>query len=205
MKYVIPFLIILALTSCKSKEEQLKESILPVLTNAIVQDSLVHKIDSIKILKIDTLTDSLYAERRLLNKSKIFDYYLSRSKMYQTQAELDGQSAKLSQQQSTLYYEYLNSSTLSRMSADDAKSKIASLKENLAKSTVYIDSAKKVNAEMQKIENDLKIRKNKPKGFRGFLVTFNLLGTDKKNMEIKKDSMLLYLSPALRVLPINKI
>ena len=205
MKLTLPALLLILLVSCKSKEQKLKDAITPVLTQAIFQDSLVSKIDSLIIFKIDTLTDVEYSLKKIENLNRQATLYVSIRKSYYDRAELDQQSAKLSINQARLYTGILDSKTLRDMSLDEAKAKLKSSLELIKEGSLYSDTIKNLTKTAEEIERKIKAGEINRKSFKGYIAHFRIIGSDKKNIEVKRDSMYLYLSPAFRIIPQFKI
>lgn len=205
MKKSVLALILILLVSCKSKEQKLKESITPVITQAILQDSLVNKIDSLIIYKIDTLTDVEYSLKKIDNLNRRVAFYIEMRKSYYDRAELDQKSAKLNISQARLYSGILDSKVLRDISIDDAKAKLKSSQELLDKGSSYLDSAKNLNKIIDEIHKKIKNGEINRKSFKGYIASFRLMGSDNRNTEVKKDSMYIYISPALRIIPMSKI
>ena len=67
MKNFLIILMVCFCFSCKNKQDELGEKIEPVLKDNAVKDNLVTKVDSIKIYKIDTLTDAVMTQRQITN------------------------------------------------------------------------------------------------------------------------------------------
>ena len=86
------FLIVLLVCfcfSCKNKQEELGEKIEPVLKDNVVKDNLVAKVDSIKIYKIDTLTDALMTQRQITDLNSKSAIYAQMATKFITQAKLN--------------------------------------------------------------------------------------------------------------------
>jgi hypothetical protein len=203
MKYFYLAALVCILASCKSKEQKLKEKIIPVIDTIVLKDSLVHKIDSIKILKIDTLTDSLYAERTLTNKLRYYEFYTKMLSYNNDELGYLLSDIKLKRRQLELYSDLDGFSTLRKITKEEADDKIQEFKEKAKVGGLYQDSITLTKKEIAAISERLKQKKYNTKNFRGYFILFNILGSDKRNLEVRKDSLNLYLSPSFRVIPIN--
>ncbi|GAA4907061.1 hypothetical protein [Mucilaginibacter defluvii] len=204
-RYLTIITLIAFLISCKSKEEKLKEQFLPIISNVVKQDSLIYKMDSLTIFKIDTLSDLKIAQQQISNKSRDFEFFMSMVKSYNSQTELAYKSASLNAQQASLYYNILESDVLGDIAKDKVKTEVSRAKELSAKSQKYLDSAKLVNSQIDNLDKKIKNKKINTKNFKGYVVWFNLLGSDKKNMEVRRDSLYIFISPSLRVIPTSKV
>src|ERR1700753_1536838 len=86
------FLIILLVCfcfSCKNKQDELGEKIEPVLKDNAVKDNLVTKVDSIKIYKIDTLTDAVMTQRQITDLNNKSAQYAQLANKLVAQAKLN--------------------------------------------------------------------------------------------------------------------
>jgi hypothetical protein len=205
MKRFFLYIIVLLLFSCKNQHEQLRERIEPIIRAIVLQDSLISKIDSIHIYRIDTLFNLQYAKRRIINLNNAIDLYVSMSKSYFTSARLERQQAALHTDQARLYLTVLNSKALGKMELNDSKASLDSSASLSNQGNLYLDTAKSISSKINLIRDSIKAKKIASNNFLGYQVIFKILGSDKRNIEVKKDSLYTFLSPNFRIIPINKI
>jgi len=138
---------------------------MPVVVDIVKKDSLVAKIDSIVLWKIDTLSDAKFTERHIINQYRKVESYLEISKSFRNQASLEISQAKLNRQQAELYGGILESTTLQRIAIEDEDKNIKDYREHLTKSQTYLDSATNLNNEINKLDSNLKAKKINTKNF----------------------------------------
>lgn len=204
MKSKMIVIAVILLVGCKSKDQKLREQIEPILKTIAVQDSFVNKLDSIKIYKIYNLSDLEYAKRREINLLDKSDLYVKISKSFSEEGQLKEQSMKLSLSQERLYA-YLGSSLLVQTEKESIVRDGEELKKLITKAQLYNDSAKFFLDQQGIIRKKIESHKIDSTNFKGYVVLYRILGSDKRNMEVKRDSIKTYLSPNFRIIPINKI
>lgn len=188
--------------SCKSKQEKLRELALPIVKETVISDSLVYEIDSITIFKVDTLTDKKYQLRLLSKLFRTHDFYLNMVDSYNQTAKLYQSSARSMQNQAQLYG-YLGSRTLVEHELSRAKEKLEYSNTELANAKRYTDSAQIVFDRINSINNNLKAGKLDSVKFKGYIAWFKVKGSDKKNQEVKLDSMFVYLNESMKIIPVK--
>lgn len=189
------------LCSCKSPEDKLKEKMLPIIKTTILQDSVVSKLDSLVIYKIDTLTDLKIADQKIINASHTIDFYTSMAKSYFDQAELEQSNAKIKSSEAEMYLTILDSRALGMTSLEEAKNHLKESQSLSKQSDLYRDSAKYFIEAADKMEAQIKSKKLDSVTFKGYVPHFKVLGATDKNVVVKKDSMIMFLSPELRIIP----
>ena len=196
--------LLLCVVSCKSKHEQLVEQLTPVVAKAITNDGLVNKLDSVIIYKVDTLSDLQYAQVRLQNFTRQADYYLKKAELYTKMANAATESAELDVRQVRLY-SMLNADGLVQNAKDDATDDIAKSRESLKNNQLYKDSLEAVEKQMTIVDSNIKAKKYNAHNFKGYVAHFRVLGTDKKNVEIRKNALTMWISPAYRTIDMRTI
>lgn len=199
------FLLVFLIFSCTNKEEKLRQQILPVIREAVLNDSIVFSIDSLQITKIDTLTDlkdSLFKNQTL---GFLIKMEYSSIEFFNQIAELEGSSAKLSHSQASLYKSVLSSDVLAKSEIETAKRHIDEMGNNIDSAKLHKEKADYYNVRMKNILNLRQNKKIDSTTFRGYIAHFKLLGADKQNKLIKRDSDFVVLSPNLRIIPIGNL
>jgi len=203
MKKVFTLILACAIMlSCKSKQDKLKELALPIVRETVISDSLVYEIDSITVFKVDTLTDKKYQLRLLSTLFRKHDFYLSMVDSYNQTAKLYQSSARTMQSQAQLYG-YLGSRTLVEHELRQAKEKLEDSNAELDNAKKYTDSAQIVFNRIKVINNYLKTGKLDSVTFKGYVAWFKVKGSDKKNQEVKLDSMFVYLNESMKIIPVK--
>ena len=85
---------------------------------------------------------------------------------------------------------------------DNTKQKIDEIYGEVKK---YDDTSTLYLAEVKQIQDKIDQKKASTKNFRGYIVLFKVLGADKENTEIKKDSLTVIISPNYRIIPYETI
>ncbi|GAB3923121.1 hypothetical protein GCM10028827_09210 [Mucilaginibacter myungsuensis] len=187
------------LMSCKDKEEKLKDQMMPLLTDIIKQDSLVSKIDSLRIFKIDTLTE-LDIQERMMHRvranidhfQKLSDNSLEIAKLKMSQAQSSISSMKLSQA--------IDAYDLADIERDNAEKYAEESKDEAQQAKAYSDSSQKY---IKLLEDHAALRRAHridSVKFKGYIARFKLLGADKDNAAVKLDSMYVFFNENLRVI-----
>ena len=131
------------------------------------------KVDSIKIYKIDTLTDVKLKQREIADLNAKSTYYVQMTEKYIAQSKLE-------------------------KSAEN-------IKKITGKAQLYNDSSTNYQLQAMALQRRIDGHKFDSKTFKGYVISFGLSGSDKKNAMVKKDSVTLFLSPELKALPATKI
>lgn len=204
MKYqtIILLVSILFLASCKNEEEQLKVKMLPIIREMTLRDSVVAKLDSLIIYKLDTLTDLKMAVRRIDILNQLAGYYIRSAEFNNQMAEIHQSSASSHASSARLYYSVLDSKTLGDISKDDAKSELAKSNEQLKQAKLMSDSSKMMSDLAQKLLSDMKAKNIDSVTFRGFVPRYIIKGADKKGIQVT-DSMYVYLSKDLNIIQVK--
>jgi hypothetical protein len=200
----LAFLVLLCLIySCKSKTERLKAKLLPVIEKEVNTLGL-HKIDSLKILTIDTISDSLYAQLRQNamyfaadNYAKIANQNSSRSVELVYQAREAYNAAHME-----LYTP--DESTFRQEQMDVYHQRQAEASDYSAKCHKYLDSVNMALAEIKRLDKILVDKKTNKKNLLGYYVEYYLSGADDDNHEVKFDTLRLCISPSMRVMKIDQ-
>ena len=204
MKKLFPLIIAIGFFSCQSEQQKLKQKIDPILQNIVLQDSIAAKVDSIKIYKVDTLSDLRYAQRQINNLNAEIDYFLSVEKNYLNQSNLKKESASLELSQERLYAS-INSRVLVQTERDEITRDVNDMKELIKEGQNYSDSATIAINKSKQLQLKIDRKQLNSKNFRGYVILFKVLGYNKKNIEVKRDSLNIYLSPNFRIIPILSI
>lgn len=204
MKKLLLYISLLLFVACKNPDQELRGKLMPILHSAIIQDSMLSKVDSLRIIKIDTLTDLILAKRRMINLTMKADSYTEVARYCLDQAKLSQQSGELSLEQERLYAE-LNSPTLVDIQKNEVIRHSKDIKELINKAQLYNDSAGIYIKKQEAIQHQIDQHAIDPKNFKGYSVLFSVSDADKRNIEIKKDSLKLYVSPAFRIIPAKTI
>jgi hypothetical protein len=173
MKFLFIALLACIFFSCKNHEDQLKEKIEPALKSISVEEGLVSKVDSIKIYKIDTLTDVQLKQREIADLNTKSAYYIQTADKCMAQSKLE-------------------------KSAEN-------IKKLNGEAQLYNDSSTTCQLQATALQRRMDGHKFDSKTFKGYVVSFGLSGSDKKNAAVKKDSVTLFLSPDLKAVPATKI
>lgn len=197
--YTVSALLAISIISCKSKEDKRDQKILEVLPKVILDDSLAFKIDSIKIVKVDTLTelkDSL-SKISVLNRwyqteKNLADIESSTSKNLQSSMQLSLSQARL--------YRMLNSNVLVDSELESAKRYKDEAIEANNKATEHLERANLINKRILKIADLHEKKKLDSVNFKGYWVLFKVIGADKKNGFVKLDSLFVMLTPEYHII-----
>ncbi len=141
LNYSVIFTIVLFICACKSKEEELKEKMIPVIRELVLQDSTVSKLDSIIIYKLDTLTDLNTATRRVSMLTNLSNHFVNISEMDLQMAQFHQSSGKSRASSARLYYSVLDSKTLGDIELGDAKEEFAKSNRMVEHSKLMLDSS----------------------------------------------------------------
>lgn len=190
------------LYACKSKEEELKEAMLPVIRELTLQDSLVTKLDSIIIYKIDTLTDAKTALRRLFLVNDQMELFNSMAKSQQLLSDLYKSNADSRISSARLYYNVLDSEVLGDIERDNAREEFKKSRERLKESNLMLDSSEIMSTIATKLLSDLNNKKLDSTTFRGYIPRYIVKGADAKGVQVV-DSMYVYLSKDLHIIKIK--
>ena len=204
MKTLIFLIFVCLFCSCMNSNERLKQKLLPILNNEILTLG-VSKIDSIKIYKIDTISDSLYYQlrsNRLYHSLKYYmdkrGYYFSRQKDLDYQAEEAYNAAHMelyTPDQTEFRREQMDVYKQRSDEADDYKNEVQKYSDTLA---LFLN-------EVKRVENIMKTKKLKKDNLLGYFVSCNVLGVDKDNSEMKLDSLGFCISPTFRIMHLEKL
>jgi hypothetical protein len=204
INHFIFFALILLTISCKNEEEELKEKMIPVLTKITLQDSLVAKLDSIIIYKLDTLTDLNAAMRRLTMLNNLSDHYIRLAKFDTEMAELHQSSGKSRTSSASLYYSVLDSKTLGDIEIGEAKEYFEKSRESVKHSKLMLDSSTLMSNMASKILLDVKQKKIDSLSFRGYIPHYIVKGADKEGVQVA-DSMFVFLSKDLHIIRVKAL
>ncbi|MGN6181872.1 MAG: hypothetical protein ACTHNW_22010 [Mucilaginibacter sp.] len=194
----------LSLFSCKNKTEELKQKIIPIITTDLITKYSV-KVDSIKILKIDTISDSLYNKLRTNNlyndMQKYLDkenYYIDREKDLYNQAKDAYNAAHME-----LYTPDESQFRKEQMQTYNERADDAREYEGIVKN--YGDTLNAIMKEINSLEKIAKTSKLNTHNTLGYFVRFNLLGANKDNTQLKVDTMGYCISPTFRIMKMDKL
>lgn len=201
----LSFLLFLSILtfSCQTEEEKLKEKIEPVLRDLVLRDSLVAKLDSLKIVKIDTLTELEYASMQMLKLANLGSYYAERSKFYDELSNEANISAKSNLKLARRYLEVLESASLASSAHASAIEHLNKSGEFTNMSQVYADSVKYFFSKIDSIKERISKGEVDSVNLKGYIPIFKIIGADKKGFEVRKDSLNVLLSENLNVIPVN--
>ena len=191
------------LCACKNKQQKLEADIKPILMDIVKRDSLVSKIDSLIIIRVDTLTDIEYAQQRSIHYNAMASYYHSMLAITTEELDLKLDQAKRAGSVARSFDDL--SAQLANTYRENSKEYIKDAKKIQEKCKMYVDSESYFIRKDSIIARDLKYNKVDKKTFRGYIARFKLTGADKKNIYVKKDSMYAYISPQLRIIPVSSI
>jgi hypothetical protein len=197
----------LSIFSCKSKEQklaELKEKMIPILTSELTHKYSV-KVDSIKIFKIDTLSDSLYNELRtnvLYDKMQKYmdkrQYYFGRQKDLDNEADEAYDAAHME-----LYTPDEAQFRQSEMDTYSQRWDEAKDYQNIVQK--YSDTLNVIAKEIGILENKAKITKLNKRNFLGYFVQFHFIGADTNNSQMDIDSVRYCISPTFRIMQLDKL
>jgi hypothetical protein len=203
MRYSLIFLLSILFFSCQNKLEKLKEDIKPIITQRLISDSVIYKLDSLTIFKIDTLTELrkqvLIIKSLEINKSIFYtwcEFYKKYSEQY-----LDMGTKTLNDAET--HRNLLGDNVLSNTEASISIEQLNQGKTYLNKAQLYLDSTDMINAKIGLIDSIINA-----KGFDstiqiGYIVHYNIIGADRNGNEIKRDSLTKILSKELNFIKLN--
>ena len=180
--------------SCTSKEQKRDSEILKVLPNLILNDSLAAKIDSIKIIKVDTLTQLKDSLSKIAVLSRLYQRERLYADMESDNSKSLRQSMELSLSQARLYRE-INSSVLVESELESAKRYKDEAIASNKKAIKHLERANLINSRILKIADLHEKKKLDSTTFKGYWVLFKVIGADKKNASVKLDSLFAMLTP----------
>jgi hypothetical protein len=201
-KYILINLILILtiIIACQSSEEKLKIKILPILTKSILNDSNIVKINKLNIYKIDTLTDLKYntikiqfLELRISYFQGIQIVYLKSATEYMSQSVNDFKMADT-------YKEINGYSPLIDIYETSAIEFMELGKAENLKAKLYSDSSKIYEAQINSINKLIKNRKLDSVEIIGYIPYYNLIGSNKKGVELKIDSNRDFISKELNII-----
>jgi uncharacterized protein YcfL len=204
MKNIIPLLILtFMLASCQSEEEKLKIKLEPIVRNAVLKDSLAIKLDSLIIFKVDTLTEVDYAKEQIeIMKSKIW-YHLHMSSTFNERAEMNHTIAKAKQAKAKMYLNVLNSRTLAEIEADDANKDLQEGLTFLKQSELHTDSSSYYEKRIALMIANRRAGKIDSTKLIGYIPRYRIIGANNNGVEVRKDSMYMFISPNFNILQVS--
>lgn len=165
----------------------------------------VSKIDSIKIYKIDTISDFLYAAIR---QAKLF----TMSKTYLKTGYEYGDMVKEKKYQANEAYNNAHMELYTPDEESFRKQEMNIYNRRTDEGNHYLKEAQKcldtirmIQTELNKVNKKLADKKTQRHNFLGYYIRFRLLGSDKDNNELKLDSLAISLSPNLRIMQFDKL
>ncbi len=123
MKNFLIILLVCFCFSCKNKQDELGEKIEPVLKDNVVKDNLVAKVDSIKIYKIDTLTDVQFTQRQITDLNNKSAQYAQMATKFIAQAKLNQPSGDIKKLNDEIKL-YTDSSTTCQLQATGLQKRV---------------------------------------------------------------------------------
>ena len=179
MKFFLILLFALFLFSCKKKEEKLREKFIPLLTTMFTKEKFwVTKVDSIKIYRIDEISDMKYSLNGIDN---------------------------LKSEKS--FYGVLKESLDDALIGEKKKGSVSYFKDTsftVSDINKYKDTIQHIVKKMDSISEKIKTGKVSSENFRGYIVLLKLSGSF-DTTKVKMDSMRYFISPNLKAIPDYKI
>lgn len=206
LTFLLAFVCLLnAFTSCKSNDEKLREKVTPIVKKAIFDEyKSLSTIDTIKIYRIDTLNDLRYFIIRGDNLLSKANDLIALVKEYNNEIASKQYDAKTSISNIRIANEY-GSAILKEEASNSFDASVQTLGQLNSKAKKYNDTCQMLIQEYDKIALMVKQKKYNTKNIRGYIVAFKIIGADKHNTEIKKDSLSVVLSNSFRIIPYTQI
>jgi hypothetical protein len=201
---IVVFILLILIYGCKSKQEKLKERMVPVLTSLILKDSTIKQIDSLVIFEVDTLTDLKYNKRLIGIMNSHSDYFVNMAKIENDKTDSYLNLLRSSKSSAQLYYNVLDSKTLGDMEMDKFREYNKKVSESIKAAQGYIDSSKLMDSRIAAMTKSIKEHKVDSTNFKGYIPWFRILGSDKDGIQIKRDSMYVYLSDQMSIIKVEE-
>lgn len=197
----------LMLFSCKSKEQkvtELKEKIIPVIDSDLIHKYSV-KIDSIKIFKIDTISDFIYNKLRTNTLYNVLNKYENKQNYYFGRAKDLAYQAREAYNNAHMELYTPDENEFRREQMDRYNQKLDEEKDYQKTMQKYGDTLQIIANEIEKLEKQRKTNKLNKNNFLGYAVLCHFVGADIDNSQLNIDTMGYFISPTLRIMKFDRL